>query len=86
MQNEGRYETKIVDTNETLPFVLKLIIGNEGKGDYILLNRLCTSTTALVQCIYKVQELKPIRLQYLRKRKKEKIRRVSSRKNDYTNN
>ncbi|MED3533965.1 hypothetical protein P4493_23565, partial [Bacillus thuringiensis] len=64
MQNEGRYETKIVDTNETLPFVLKLIIGNEGKGDYILLNRLCTSTTALVQCIYKVQELKPIRLQY----------------------
>ena len=31
MQNEGRYETKIVDTNETLPFVLKLIIGNEGK-------------------------------------------------------
>ena len=34
------------------------------KGEYILLNRLCTSTTALVQCIYKVQELKPIRLQY----------------------
>ena len=34
------------------------------KGDCILLNRLCTSTTALVQCIYKVQELKPIRLQY----------------------
>ena len=24
MQNEGRYETKIVDTNETLPFVLKV--------------------------------------------------------------
>ncbi|HDX9611240.1 TPA: hypothetical protein ROY01_002280 [Bacillus toyonensis] len=64
MRNEERYETKIVDTNETLPFVLKLIIGTEAKGDYILLNRLCTSTTALVQCIYKVQELKPIRLHY----------------------
>ena len=64
MQNEGRYETEIVDTKETLPFVLKLIIGTETKGEYILLNRLCTSTTALVQCIYKVQELKPIRLQY----------------------
>ncbi|GAB6449310.1 MULTISPECIES: hypothetical protein [Bacillus] len=65
MQNEGRYETEIVDTRETLPFVLKLIIGSEAKGEYILLNRLCTSTTALVQCIYKVQELKPIRLHYL---------------------
>lgn len=64
MQNEGRYETEIVDTKETLPFVLKLIIGTEAKGEYILLNRLCTSTTALVQCIYKVQELKPIRLHY----------------------
>ncbi|MDA1676203.1 MULTISPECIES: hypothetical protein [unclassified Bacillus cereus group] len=64
MQNEGRYETEIVDTKETLPFVLKLIIGSEAKGEYILLNRLCTSTTALVQCIYKVQELKPIRLHY----------------------
>ncbi|PGB04194.1 hypothetical protein [Bacillus toyonensis] len=64
MRNEERYETEIVDTNETLPFVLKLIIGTEAKGDYILLNRLCTSTTALVQCIYKVQELKPIRLHY----------------------
>ena len=31
MQNEGRYETKIVDTNETLPFVLKLIIEMRGK-------------------------------------------------------
>ncbi|PEM49014.1 hypothetical protein COF80_01305 [Bacillus toyonensis] len=64
MRNEERYETEIVDTNETLPFVLKLIIGTEAKGEYILLNRLCTSTTALVQCIYKVQELKPIRLHY----------------------
>ncbi|GAB6551723.1 hypothetical protein ACQVSN_00750 [Bacillus mobilis] len=64
MQNEGRYVTEIVDTKETLPFVLKLIIGSEAKGEYILLNRLCTSTTALVQCIYKVQELKPIRLHY----------------------
>ncbi|MCU5518076.1 hypothetical protein OCF62_26600 [Bacillus wiedmannii] len=64
MQNEGRYETEIVDTKETLPFVLKLIIGTEAKGEYILLNRLCTTTTALVQCIYKVQELKPIRLHY----------------------
>lgn len=64
MQNEGRYETEIVDTKETLPFVLKLIIGSEAKGENILLNRLCTSTTALVQCIYKVQELKPIRLHY----------------------
>ncbi|KAB2452527.1 hypothetical protein F8160_04605 [Bacillus sp. CH126_4D] len=64
MQNEVRYETEIVDTKETLPFVLKLIIGSEAKGEYILLNRLCTSTTALVQCIYKVQELKPIRLHY----------------------
>ncbi|PGA24874.1 hypothetical protein [Bacillus wiedmannii] len=64
MQNEGRYETEIVDTKETLPFVLKLIIGTEAKGEYILLNRLCTSITALVQCIYKVQELKPIRLHY----------------------
>ncbi|PGZ09397.1 hypothetical protein COE30_08730 [Bacillus cereus] len=64
MRNEDRYETEIVDTRETLPFVLKLIIGTEGKGDYILLNRLCTSTTALVQCIYKIQELKPIRLYY----------------------
>ncbi|MED0964217.1 hypothetical protein [Bacillus paramycoides] len=64
MQNEERYETAIVDTKETLPFVLKLIIGTEGKGDFILLNRLCTSTTALVQCIYKVQELKPLRLHF----------------------
>ncbi|PGL39066.1 hypothetical protein CN941_02170 [Bacillus cereus] len=64
MQNEERYETAIVDTKETLPFVLKLIIGNEGKGDFILLNRLCTSTTALVQCIYKVQELKPLKLHF----------------------
>ncbi len=64
MQSEERYETEIVDGKETLPFVLKLIIGTEGRGDYILLNRLCTSTTALVQCIYKIQELKPIRLRY----------------------
>ncbi|GLV65584.1 hypothetical protein Bmyc01_42530 [Bacillus mycoides] len=64
MQNEERYETAIVDTKETLPFVLKLIIGTEGKGDFILLNRLCTSTTALVQCIYKVQELKPLKLHF----------------------
>ncbi|SCV21640.1 Uncharacterized protein BCRIVMBC845_04191 [Bacillus cereus] len=64
MQNEWRCETEIVDTKETLPFVLKLIIGTEAKGEYILLNRLCTSTTALVQCIYKVQELKPLRLHY----------------------
>ncbi len=64
MQNEGRYETEIVDNERNAPFVLKLIIGTETKGEYILLNRLCTSTTALVQCIYKVQELKPIRLQY----------------------
>ncbi|SCM94389.1 Uncharacterized protein BWINRASL_02089 [Bacillus mycoides] len=64
MLNEERYETAIVDTKETLPFVLKLIIGTEGKGDFILLNRLCTSTTALVQCIYKVQELKPLKLHF----------------------
>lgn len=64
MRNEEQYKTEIVDTKETLPFVLKLIIGTEGKGDHILLNRLCTSTTALVQCIYKIQELKPIRLHY----------------------
>ncbi len=32
MRNEERYETEIVDTNETLPFVLKLIIGTEAKG------------------------------------------------------
>ncbi|PEA25139.1 hypothetical protein CON44_22265, partial [Bacillus cereus] len=64
MQNEERYETAIVDTKETLPFVLKLIIGTEGKGDFILLNRLCTSTTGLVQCIYKVQELKPLKLHF----------------------
>ncbi|KAB2439970.1 hypothetical protein [Bacillus luti] len=64
MRNEEQYKTEIVDTKETLPFVLKLIIGTEGKGDHILLNRLCTSTTALVECIYKIQELKPIRLHY----------------------
>ncbi|KFN02368.1 hypothetical protein D0U04_12600 [Bacillus clarus] len=62
MQNEEHYETEIVDTKEKLPFVLKLIIGTEGKGDFLLLNRLCTSTMGLAQCIYKVQELKPLRL------------------------
>ena len=32
MQNEGRYETEIVDTRNA-PFVLKLIIGTETKGN-----------------------------------------------------
>ena len=45
-------------------FCIKVNHRDGNKGEYILLNRLCTSTTALVQCIYKVQELKPIRLQY----------------------
>ena len=31
MQNDGRYETEIVDTKETLPFVLKLIIERSQK-------------------------------------------------------
>ena len=62
MQNEECYETEIVDAKEKLPFVLKLIVGIEAKGEFILLNRLCTSTIALSQCVYKVQELKSLRL------------------------
>ncbi|KEK24058.1 hypothetical protein [Bacillus gaemokensis] len=62
MQNEEWNETEIVDTSEKLPFVLKLSVGTEGKGDFIFLNRLCTSAVAMTQCVYKVQELKPLRL------------------------
>ncbi|WP_242142863.1 MULTISPECIES: hypothetical protein [unclassified Bacillus cereus group] len=62
MQNEERNETEIVDTIEMLPFVLKLIVGSEAKGESIVLNRLCTSAFSLSKCIYKVQELKPLRL------------------------
>lgn len=34
--------------NEMFFFVLKLIIGNEGKGDYILLNCFCIFIIVLV--------------------------------------
>ncbi|MCX2828392.1 hypothetical protein RGU76_07905 [Bacillus pseudomycoides] len=62
MRNEEQHETEIVDTKDKLPFVLKLIIGTEGKGDFIFLNRLCKHTTTMAHCVYKVQELKALRL------------------------
>lgn len=62
MRNEEQYETEIIGANENLPFVLKLIVGTEAKGDFIFLNHLCTSTNEMSQCVYKVQELKPLRL------------------------
>ncbi|WP_017149681.1 hypothetical protein [Bacillus bingmayongensis] len=62
MRNEEQYETEIVDTKDKLPFVLKLIIGTEGKGEFVFLNRLCKHTTTMIHCIYKVQELKALRL------------------------
>lgn len=62
MPNEEQHETEIVDTKDKLPFVLKLIIGTEGKGDFVFLNRLCKHTTTIAHCVYKVQELKALRL------------------------
>ncbi|MFD3450049.1 hypothetical protein ACFDTO_36345 [Microbacteriaceae bacterium 4G12] len=42
--------------------MLQLIVGSEEKGEVISLGRLCTSPDFLDQCIYEVQELKPLRL------------------------
>ncbi|MDC2866413.1 hypothetical protein [Bacillus sp. BP-3] len=62
MLNESTYETEIIETGEKLPFVLKVIVGAEEKGEHIILNKLCASPTTISSCVYKVQELKPLRL------------------------
>lgn len=63
MLNEEVYKTKVVETGESLPFALKLIIGTRNKGEYIVLNKLCVSPYAISECIYSFQELKALRLQ-----------------------
>ncbi|HDX9578311.1 TPA: hypothetical protein ROX88_001839 [Bacillus pseudomycoides] len=63
MLNKSTYETEIIDTGERLPFVLKVIVGAEEKGEHIVLNKLCVSPVLIPSCVYKVQELKPLRLQ-----------------------
>ncbi|PGZ97419.1 hypothetical protein COE51_14060 [Bacillus pseudomycoides] len=62
MLNESAYETEIMETEERLPFVLKIIVGAEEKGEHIVLNKLCASPISISSCIYKIQELKPLRL------------------------
>ncbi|MFD0771595.1 hypothetical protein ACFQZ1_22940 [Bacillus sp. CGMCC 1.60114] len=62
MLNKGVYETEVVETGERLPFVLKIIVGAEEKGEHIVLNKLCTSPFTISSCVYKIQELKPLRL------------------------
>ncbi|WP_410775079.1 hypothetical protein [Ectobacillus funiculus] len=54
--------TDIIDSGEKLSFVLQLMVGGGEKGDVIFLDRLCESPRFISQCIYDVQELKPIRL------------------------
>ncbi|MGG0187687.1 hypothetical protein [Bacillus rhizoplanae] len=62
MLNESACETEIIETGERLPFVLKIIVGAEEKGEHIVLNKLCTSPFTISSCVYKIQELKPLRL------------------------
>ncbi|MFX3630021.1 MAG: hypothetical protein ACE3JR_12025 [Ectobacillus sp.] len=63
MQNRMLYSTEIAGENDKLPFVLQLIIGNGGKGEIVPLGKLCKSLDKISECIYDVQELKPLRLQ-----------------------
>ena len=62
MLNESAYETEIMETGERLPFVLKIIVGAEEKGEHVVLNKLCASPISISSCVYKIQELKPLRL------------------------
>lgn len=64
MRNNEEY-TQIIDEGKKLPFLLQLVVGNGEKGDAVPLSRLCESPHFLPECVYEVQELKPLRLQFL---------------------
>lgn len=60
MQNK-EVITEVIDNGEKLPFLLQLLVGG-GERDIVPLVKLCKSPNFLPECMYEVQELKPLRL------------------------
>jgi hypothetical protein len=63
MQN-NEAATYIIDGEEKQPFLLQIIVGNGERGEAIPLSKLCKSPHLLPECMYEIQELKPLRLQF----------------------
>lgn len=53
---------KVLDTAAELPFSLQLLIGSRGKEEIVPIYAVCLGSTLLEECIYPIQELKPIKL------------------------
>jgi hypothetical protein len=56
------WETEVVDTNQTLPFLIEIAIGAKGKEEKIPVRKLSMDRKSLDACMYSFVELKPIHL------------------------
>ncbi|MGM9987934.1 MAG: hypothetical protein ACI35O_12005 [Bacillaceae bacterium] len=58
-------ETRVLDDEEKLPFILQLLVGPRGKEEVIPIQHVCLSNIYAGNCIYSIQELKPIKIQLI---------------------
>lgn len=54
--------TAIVDSDKILPFQLQIHVGGGERTEIVSLNKVSESVANMLNCIYEIQELKPLRL------------------------